>query len=224
MAARQSDNRLQGQNVGETLLAKLVRAIATKLLSDAAKDRIKEWLRAMPVKDAIQKTADTFSTRPPGAADALALWVKSDAFLATLEEVQAGKRPAPDASQVDLFVDLTGLALGMARREAVLELLQFFYRKLHENLLRSKEGLPLIDKKLDTQMQEIRELRAQFRVEAGTGKDRAIRGFEVTSAGLATPQITARALRHVISIARHALQELARTEQWPETVGYARDA
>ena len=143
-------------------------------LSDAAKESLKAWLTdVVRVRRAIQKTASSFSTKLPGTENALVVWVQTDAFRASMEDLLSGRTLPDRSASVDEFLSATGIGLGAADHAVVREMLTFFYEAIRADIVStSREGLVLIDQRLGEALRQMRDLRTDLAavggIQAGT--------------------------------------------------------
>ena len=178
------------------LMGKLAGAGKAALLG-AAKEHLKALLLdALRIERTVQKTATAFSTQLPGARDALAAWVKTEAFRAAMDSFsEAGLLPEQIVNPDD-FLASTGLSFGTAPQEAVGRLLSAFFKNLREDLLGSP-GLVLVDNRVAELQREFHDLLGAIAVQASRGDRQA------------NPQFAPDSL----------LNQIAQTQGWGARVG-----
>jgi hypothetical protein len=138
-------------------------------LSDAVKESLKAWLTdAVRVRRAIQKTASIFSTKLSGTENALALWIQTDAFRASMEDLISGRILPDRIASVDEFLTTTGIGFSAADHAVVREMLASFYEVIRADLVSSREGLVLVDQRLGEALRQMRDLRADLAAVGGT--------------------------------------------------------
>jgi len=137
-------------------------------LSDAAKQRVKDWLTdTVRVRRAIKRTATAFSTQLPGVQDALMVWVQTEAFRAAMEDLIVG-RPLPE-HLADDFLSVTGLGFGAASPDVVRDLLAAFFGNIREDLVSARQGLTLVDNRMGELLRQFQEVRADLAAHALPG-------------------------------------------------------
>ncbi len=134
---------------------------------DAAKQWAKEWLTDKArVTRAIQKTAKAFSTKLPGAKDALGVWVETDAFRASMAHMIAGTELPEQLANADEFMGVTGLGFGAASPDVVRDLLTSFLKNIRDDLVSGRQGLILVDARVGEVLRQVQEVRADLAAQA----------------------------------------------------------
>lgn len=135
---------------------KAVLELAKAGLSEAAKERLKEFLHEKAVVPAaIRKTVSSFSTQLPGLDAALRIWVTTETFASGLLNLCASNTLPENVTRPDDFVRATGLTFGTADLKVVAKMLHYFYTEVRTGALSTGQGLLLID---NTGLEVLRQL------------------------------------------------------------------